>query len=72
MNLTQDWISQLKADANAILDVRTDDECNEGTLKMQSIIDIQGQGFITAIEQKKKIIMCTVVLVLVARKPANY
>jgi rhodanese-related sulfurtransferase len=32
MNLTQeDWISQLKADSNAaILDVRTEDECNEG------------------------------------------
>jgi rhodanese-related sulfurtransferase len=57
MNLTQeDWISQLKADANAvILDVRTDDECNEGIIENAITIDIhQGQGFITAIEQLDK------------------
>jgi|TARA_R110000868_G_scaffold30904_4_gene113749 rhodanese-related sulfurtransferase len=57
MNLTQeDWISQLKADTNAvILDVRTDDECNEGIIENAITIDIhQGQGFITAIEQLDK------------------
>jgi rhodanese-related sulfurtransferase len=40
MNLTtqEDWISQLKADSNAvILDVRTEDECNEGILRTQSL-----------------------------------
>jgi hypothetical protein len=67
MNLTQeDWISQLKADANAvILDVRTDDAMK--VLSKTITIDIhQGQGFITAIEQldKTKTIMCIVVLVL--------
>jgi rhodanese-related sulfurtransferase len=34
MNLTQeDWVSNLEADANAvILDVRTEDECNDGII----------------------------------------
>ena len=57
MNLTQeDWISQLKADENAvILDVRTEDECNDGIIENAVIIDIhQGQAFIEAIEQLDK------------------
>jgi hypothetical protein len=33
MNLTQeDWVSNLEADANVILDVRTEDECNDGII----------------------------------------
>lgn len=57
MNLTQeDWISQLKADENAvILDVRTEDECSDGIIENAIIIDIhQGQAFINAIEQLDK------------------
>jgi rhodanese-related sulfurtransferase len=57
MNLTQeDWISQLKADTNAvILDVRTEDECNEGIIENAITIDIhQGQAFINAIEELDK------------------
>ena len=57
MNLTQeDWISQLKADSNAvILDVRTEDECNEGIIENAITVDIhQGQAFINAIEQLDK------------------
>ncbi|MBC5842147.1 MAG: rhodanese-like domain-containing protein [Flavobacteriaceae bacterium] len=57
MNLTQeDWISQLKADTNAvILDVRTEDECNEGIIENAITIDIhQGQAFINAVEQLDK------------------
>lgn len=57
MNLTQeDWISQLKADSNAvILDVRTEDECNDGIIENAITIDIhQGQAFINAIEQLDK------------------
>lgn len=57
MNLTQeDWISQLKADSNAVvLDVRTEDECNDGIIENAITIDIhQGQAFINAIEQLDK------------------
>ncbi|OCB78532.1 rhodanese-like domain-containing protein [Flavobacterium crassostreae] len=52
MNLTQtDWTTQLEADTNAvILDVRTEDECNEGIIEKAINIDIhQGQAFIDAI-----------------------
>lgn len=49
MNLTQeDWVSQLEADKNAvILDVRTQDECNEGIIANSINIDIyEGHAFI--------------------------
>lgn len=57
MNLTQeDWVSQLKADENAvILDVRTEAEFNEGIIANAINIDIHlGQGFITEIEALDK------------------
>ena len=57
MNLTQeDWIAQLTADENAVLlDVRTEEECNDGIIENAKIIDIhQGQAFIDAIEQLDK------------------
>lgn len=53
MNLTQeDWVSQLNADPNAvILDVRTEDEFNEGIIPNAINIDINsGQQFVNAIE----------------------
>lgn len=57
MNLTQeDWIAQLEADDNAvILDVRTEDECDEGIIPNAINIDIhKGQGFISEIENLDK------------------
>ena len=57
MNLTQeDWIAQLEEDGNAvILDVRTEDECDEGIIPNAINIDIhQGQGFISEIEKLDK------------------
>lgn len=57
MNLTQeDWIAQLEEDDNAvILDVRTEDECDEGIIPNAINIDIhQGQGFISEIEKLDK------------------
>ncbi len=57
MDLSQnDWESQLKADANAvILDVRTEDECNEGIIPNAINIDIyKGQGFIYELEELDK------------------
>ena len=57
MNLTQeDWIAQLEADDNAvILDVRTEDECNEGIIPNAINIDIhKGQDFISEIEKLDK------------------
>ena len=57
MNLSQqDWISQLEADTNAvILDVRTEDECNEGIIPNAIMIDIyKGQGFIYQVEELDK------------------
>ena len=57
MNLSQqDWISQLEADTNAvILDVRTEDECNEGIIPNAIMIDIyKGQGFIYQVEELEK------------------
>ncbi|PWA03905.1 rhodanese-like domain-containing protein [Flavobacterium psychrotolerans] len=53
MNLTQqDWTAQLEEDANAvILDVRTEDECNEGIIPNALMIDInKGQAFVSQIE----------------------
>lgn len=53
MNLSQeDWISQYEADDNAvILDVRTEDEYNDGIIFSAINIDIhKGQGFIEELE----------------------
>ena len=57
MTLTQeDWIAQLEADENAvILDVRTEDECDEGIIPNAINIDIhKGQDFISEIEKLDK------------------
>ncbi len=57
MNLEQEvWRDQLKNDANAIvLDVRTEEEFNEGFIPEAINIDIyKGQGFIYAIEELDK------------------
>lgn len=57
MNLRQeDWVAQLEADTNAvILDVRTEDEWNEGFVENAINIDIyKGQGFIYAVEELDK------------------
>ena len=57
MNLTQEvWVDQLENDENAvILDVRTEDEFNEGMILGALNIDIyKGQGFIYLIEELDK------------------
>lgn len=57
MNLTQEeWVAQLEEDSNAvILDVRTEDECDEGIIPNAINIDIhKGQEFISEIEQLDK------------------
>jgi rhodanese-related sulfurtransferase len=57
MNLTQgDWVSQFEADENAvILDVRTEDECNNGIIPNSINIDIyEGQKFIEKLEALDK------------------
>ncbi|MFV8376646.1 rhodanese-like domain-containing protein [Flavobacterium sp. LB1P62] len=57
MNLTQeDWVAQFEADENAvILDVRTEDETNDGIIANAILIDIhKGQGFIDEIEALDK------------------
>ena len=57
MNLSQeDWVNQLAADENAvILDVRTEDEFNDGYIENAVNIDInKGQGFIYEIEELDK------------------
>ena len=57
MNLAQEvWVDQLENDENAfILDVRTEDECNEGMIPDAINIDIyKGQGFIYLIEELDK------------------
>lgn len=57
MNLSQeDWVNQLAADENAvILDVRTEDEFNDGYIENALNIDInKGQGFIYEIEELDK------------------
>lgn len=54
LELSQEqWLSQLEADENAvILDVRTDNEIDEGFIPKAIHIDIyKGQGFIDEIEQ---------------------
>jgi rhodanese-related sulfurtransferase len=53
MDLTQEeWVSQLEADENTvILDVRTEDEYNDGIIANAINIDIhKGQGFIDSLE----------------------
>lgn len=57
MNLTQEeWVSQFEADTNAvILDVRTEDECNQGCIENAINIDIhKGPEFMAAIETLDK------------------
>jgi rhodanese-related sulfurtransferase len=57
MNLSQnEWASQLNADNNAvILDVRTDEEWNEGFIPNAILNDIyKGQGFIYRLEELDK------------------
>jgi rhodanese-related sulfurtransferase len=57
MNLTQDqWLSQFEADDNAvILDVRTEDECNQGIIAHSINIDFNKTAdFLVAIEQIDK------------------
>lgn len=57
MNLSQeDWIAQLVSDNNAvILDVRTEDEWNEGMIPGAILNDIyKGQGFIYRLEELDK------------------
>lgn len=50
--LQEDWISRFEADDNGvILDVRTEDECNNGMIPNAINIDIyEGQGFINKLE----------------------
>ena len=57
MDLTQeDWVSQFEADQNAvILDVRTEDECDQGIIESSINIDIyKGPEFVAAIEALDK------------------
>lgn len=65
MNLTQEeWVSQYEADENTvILDVRTEDEFNDGFIANAINIDIhRGQHFVTSIEaldrDKKYYVYC--------------
>jgi len=57
MNLTQeDWISQLEADTNAlILDVRSEEEYNEGIIPNAILLDIRKeQEFMSGLEALDK------------------
>lgn len=57
MNLKQEeWVSQLELDENAvILDVRTEDEFNDGMIPNAINIDIyKGQGFIYQVDELDK------------------
>ena len=57
MDLTQEeWVSQLEADKNAvILDVRTEDEYNDGIIPNAINVDIhKGQEFIDGLEALDK------------------
>lgn len=57
MNLTQEeWVEQLGADKDAvILDVRTEEEVQQGYIPNAINIDIkQGQGFINEVEDLDK------------------
>ena len=58
MNLSQEgWWTKAQEDENAvILDVRTEDECNEGIIPNAITIDIyKGQAFIYKIEELDKL-----------------
>ncbi len=52
----QDWKTKLAADANAfILDVRTEEECNDGIIPGATCIDIyKGQEFVNQIDALDK------------------
>jgi len=52
----EDWVAQLKDDSNAyILDVRTEDEREEGFIPNSTNIDIYlGQGFLEELEKLDK------------------
>ena len=57
MNLSQEaWWAKAQEDENAvILDVRTEDECNQGIIPNAIAIDIyKGQGFVYKIEELDK------------------
>lgn len=57
MNLSQeDWVKQLEEDNNSVvLDVRTQEEVNEGFIPNAIHIDIyKGQGFIYEVEELDK------------------
>lgn len=57
MDLTQeDWVSQFEADQNAVmLDVRTEDECDQGIIESSINIDIYKEPeFVAAIEALDK------------------
>jgi len=57
MDLSQhEWAAQLENDTNAvILDVRTEEECQEGIIPNAIQIDIyKGQGFIYKVEELDK------------------
>ncbi len=57
MDLTQEeWVSLYEAEDNAvILDVRTENECNEGIIANSINIDIhEGQGFIQKLQELDK------------------
>jgi rhodanese-related sulfurtransferase len=57
MDLPQEeWVSQYEADENAvILDVRTENECNDGIIADSINIDFyEGQGFIQKLETLDK------------------
>jgi rhodanese-related sulfurtransferase len=57
MNLTQEeWVSQFETDTNAVvLDVRTEDEYNDGMIANAINLDIhKGQGFIDGLEALDK------------------
>lgn len=52
MDLAQEeWVSKMESDANAVLlDVRTEDECDQGVIEGSINIDIhKGQEFVDAI-----------------------
>lgn len=52
----QEWVSKMESDTNAvILDVRTEDEYNDGFIPKSINIDIyKGQGFIYKLEELDK------------------
>lgn len=57
MNLSQEeWVSQFEADTNGvILDVRTEDECDQGIIEGSINFDIhKGQEFVDAVADLDK------------------